>query len=46
MILLSIWLALVPCSPLQLPDMISTQSVVEIYSFTDKRLNAFTNSRQ
>ena len=46
MILLSIWLAVVPCIPAKSQDMVFTESIVSLYRRKDdKKKNAFSDSR-
>lgn len=43
MLLISIWLAIVPCGPVRLPDAVYTESIVWLYRRKDnKRKNAYS----
>lgn len=46
MFLMSIWLAIVPCSPVKSQDMVFAESIVRLYRRKDdKKKNAFSDSR-
>ena len=45
MILMSIWLAIVPCSPVKSQDMVLAESIISLYRRKDdKKKNAFSDS--